>query len=108
MMSCSREDKEACVQTWKWFSGKDTRPEQWNDDAIQALVELVAKVRECSENMDMVPQPSGRPSITWLARQALRPLKTYFMGHGVYDSCKTFGYSAKKSDVEIALMGRDQ
>ena len=66
MMTCSLDDKMACTEVWKKFSGEDTRPEQWNDRAVQALVNLVAQTKKCSANMNYVPQPTIAVSYTHL------------------------------------------
>lgn len=104
MMTCSRDDKVACTEVWKKFSGQNTTPDQWNDKAIQELVILVAEVKKCSTNMNYVPQPTLVPSKSWFFRQALRPLKDWLLGGtATFEVCKTVGYNARKRAIEIAL-----
>ena len=104
MMTCSLDDKVACTEVWRKLSGEETAPGQWNDKAIQALVELVAETRRCSSNMKYVPQPTLMPSKSWFFKQALRPLKDWLMGGtATFEICKTFRYAQLKNIVETAL-----
>ena len=103
-MACSHDDKMACVQIWEKFSGENTRPEQWNDRAIQELVILVAEVKKCSSSMNYVPRPTIVPTKAWFFQQVLRPLKNWLLGGtATYEACKTVGYNTRKRAIEIAL-----
>jgi hypothetical protein len=103
-MALTYDEKIMCVKIWKGFSGEDTRPEQWNDQAAQLLAELVSEVRKCSASMHLVPQPPGRPTITWLLKHAARMLKDYLLGGcGTFEACKVFGYSKYRTLIKGAL-----
>jgi hypothetical protein len=104
MMVCSRDDRMACARIWEKFSGQVTTAEQWNDEAIQELVILVAEIRKCSSNMNYVPRPTIVPTKPWFFRNALRPLKDWLQrGTATYELCKAVGYNTRKRAIEIAL-----
>ncbi len=103
-MALTHDEKLMCVKIWKGFSGEETRPEQWNDEAAQLLAELVDEVRKCSESMNHIPRPTGRPTVSWLLKQAARVLKDYLLGScGIYEVCKVVGYSKYKTFIKNAL-----
>ena len=104
MMTCSLDDKMACTEVWRKFSGQVTAPEQWNDKAVQALVNLVADTRKCSANMNYVPLPTIVPSKSWFFKQALRPLKDWLQGGtATYETCRSFRYSQLKDVIRVEL-----
>ncbi|MGB4220553.1 MAG: hypothetical protein WBJ50_04665 [Smithellaceae bacterium] len=104
MMTCSLDDKRAGTEVWRKFSGQVTAPEQWNDKAVQALVNLVADTRKCSANMNYVPLPTIVPSKSWFFKQALRPLKDWLQrGTATFETCKTGKYWQHKNIIETEL-----
>jgi len=77
-MALSYDDQLKCVIIWKFFSEKDTRPEQWNEKAADQLAAMVVEANNCSTSMDLVPRPAGsRPGWFWLLNQAFGALKRY-------------------------------
>lgn len=67
------------------LTGKETKPQDWNESAANLLAEMVAKVRDCSNAMDFVPRPPGwKPSWTYIVKQVYEALRNRFTRSGGY------------------------
>ncbi|MBU1169355.1 MAG: hypothetical protein KKD44_07300 [Proteobacteria bacterium] len=99
------DDKKKCVEVWAMFTNEKTKPEDWNEDAANALAIMVAEIRKCSKAMDFVPRPSGsRPGYGWIVKYAYKVLKERYSSKQprLYEACIKASYGLK-SDVIIAL-----
>lgn len=105
-MSMNYEEKEKCSEIWEMMTGIQTTPAEWNESAGDALAEMVATMRTCSNAFKFVPHPVGsKPGYGWLVGYVYQVLKSQYSmdRHRVFEYCLTVRVGNWKSIIETEL-----
>ncbi|MCP4746937.1 MAG: hypothetical protein GY874_12495 [Desulfobacteraceae bacterium] len=115
-MPLTMEEKEKYSALFELYTGQNVSPYKWNDNAVEALSEMISKLQDCTIGIGslstVIPQAKeiilGVKGLEdWAKRVPLDILKVWVMTkkHLVVSKiCSDFGLSILKTNVLRKLM----
>jgi hypothetical protein len=98
-------DRNTYSSLYKWVTGEQISPSEWNIQAANALANNYQRILRCSEALDLIPRYGSVPNYYWLARQAggilLRQMK---QEPDIYIGCMNAGKGRMRNEVTMALL----
>ena len=78
---------------------------EMNDSLRQLSAQMIYDAISASRQMDRVPRPTGRPTVTWALKQVVRALFVNSRSTNVYQSVRVTVARNRRSEFELARMG---
>ncbi|WP_300674740.1 hypothetical protein [Desulfoluna sp.] len=100
------DEKLKCSEIYEIFSGIQTKPENWNETAVDHLAEIVSKAAHCTKGTRFTPKPVGSmPGWGWLVGYCYDVIKSesFRNKHKFYDICMKTSALGKRTEIELAF-----
>ncbi|MFA0963855.1 papain-like cysteine protease family protein [Roseivirga sp. BDSF3-8] len=101
-----RTNDEYLYDAIKFFYPDSTLQLAELNDALRGLAAvMIHDALTASRQMDRVPRPTARPTVTWALKQVVRALFVDSSRTGVYESVRATVAASRRSEFELARAG---